>query len=297
MITLIRYKHQALKEFTDQQVRFAPPARRLDHLTRAERLLVEMDPAKEYPYQYVVYRLTDYRPEAYPEMLIPGKELVHDLGTMIADLARSMPAVAVETMAEPVLTLDQISKKLNVTTKTINRWRKRGLIGIPILVNGRRHVGFLPSLVDPFLTANKNRVEKSSNFSQLTRAEKDEILRRARRFTRLGAGSLTEISKRIARRLRRSPETVRYTIKNFDRENPGQALFPSLTGAFDPATKQMIFNSFRRGIPVDTLAKRFDRTRSSMYRVLNEIRASGSWNSRSITSITLRSTIRPLKQR
>jgi RNA polymerase sigma factor (sigma-70 family) len=134
-------------------------------------------------------------------------------------------------------------------------------------------VGFLPSLVDPFLSTNKTRVEKSSNFSQLTQEEKDEILRRARRFARLGAGSLTEISKRIARRLGRSPETVRYTIKNFDREHPEQALFPSLTGTFDPATKQMIFNSFRRGIPVDTLAKRFARTRSSMYRVLNEIRA------------------------
>src|SRR5207302_594437 len=166
-----------------------------------------------------------------------------------------------------------ISKKLNVTTKTINRWRKRGLIGLRVLVNGRRHVGFLPSLGDPFLTANKKRVEKSSNFSHLRQEEKEEILRRARRFARLGAGSLTEISKRIARRLARSPETVRYTIKNLDREHPEQALFPSLSGSFDTASKQMIFNSFRRGIPVDTLAKRFSRTRSSTYRVLNEIRA------------------------
>ena len=270
---MYRYEHLALKELTDQQVRFAPPARRLDHMARAERLLAEVDPLKEYPYQYVVYRLTDYRPAAHVETLISGQSLVHDLGSMIAELARSMPAVPVESVAEKVLTLEEISKKLNVTTKTINRWRKRGLIGLPILVNGRRHVGFLPSLVDPFLNANKTRVEKSSHFSQLKQEEKDEILRRARRFARLGAGSLTEISKRIARRLGRSPETVRYTIKNFDREHPGQALFPSLTGAFDPATKQMIFNSFRRGIPVDTLAKRFDRTRSSMYRVLNEIRA------------------------
>ncbi len=89
----------------------------------------------------------------------------------------------------------------------------------------------------------------------------------------MGAGSLTEISKRIARRLGRSPETVRYTIKNFDREHPEQALFPSVNGTFDPTTKLLIFNSFRRGVPVETLAKRFSRTRSSMYRVLNEIRA------------------------
>jgi RNA polymerase sigma factor (sigma-70 family) len=35
----------------------------------------------------------------------------------------------------------------------------------------------------------------------------------------------------------------------------------------------LIFNSFRRGMSVDTLAKRFQRTRSSMYRIINEIRA------------------------
>src|SRR5206468_425841 len=120
---------------------------------------------------------------------------------------------------------------------------------------------------------NRERVARSGKFSQLSTEEKDEILRRARRFARLGVGSLTQVSRRIARRLGRSPETVRYTIKNFDREHPEQALFPALTGPFDAATKQLIFNSYRRGIKVDTLAKNFQRTRSSMYRVLNEIRA------------------------
>ena len=47
--------------------------------------------------------------------------------------------------------------------------------------------------------------------------------------------------------LGRSPETVRYTIKNFDREHPEQALFPARTGTFDTMTKQLIFDSFRKG--------------------------------------------------
>lgn len=270
---MVAFHLPALQELTDQQVRFVPPARRLEHLTRAERLLTEIDVQKTYPYQYVVYRITDYRPDAYAELLLPGQDLIHDLGLLIAQLAGSLPAQPVETMAEPVWTLDEISKRLNVTTKTINRWRKKGLIGVPVLVNGRRHVGFLPSLVGPFLSANKSRVEKSGQFRQLSPEEKEEILRRARRFVRLGVGNLTEISRRIGRRLGRSPETVRYTIKNFDREHPEQALFPDLGSMLEPAAKQTIFNSFRRGIPVDTLAKRFSRTRSSMYRVINEIRA------------------------
>src|SRR5262249_2304544 len=37
--------------------------------------------------------------------------------------------------------------------------------------------------------------------------------------------------------------------------------------------KQAIYNSYRRGIAVETLAKRFGRTRTSVYRVVNELRA------------------------
>src|SRR5207248_7900511 len=76
-----------------------------------------------------------------------------------------------------------------------------------------------------------------------------------------------------ARRLSRSPETVRYTIKNYDREHPDEALFPAATGPLNAQTKQTILNSYRRGIPVETLARRFHRTRSSMYRIVNEVRA------------------------
>jgi RNA polymerase primary sigma factor len=267
------YKHAALEQLAQQQVRFAPPSRRLDQLAKAERLLSEIDATKEYPYQYVCFKITDYRPDAHPDLVIAGADLLGDLGSFIAELARSMPALRKEEVNEPVLTLEEFSRKLNVTTKTINRWRKRGLIGLPILCNGRRQVGFLPSLTDPFLAAHQERVEKSGKFSQLTPEEKDDILRRARRYVQLGLGSLTQISRRIARKLGRSPETVRYTIKNFDREHPEWALFPKVLGPFDPGTKQMIFSSYRRGIPVEALAKRFQKTRSSMYRVINEIRA------------------------
>ena len=270
---MTNFKHQALKELTDQQVRFAPPERRLEQMSRAEQLLNDIDPIREYPYSFVCFRVTDFRPTEYADLVIVGRDLLHDLGLFIATLARTMPVLNLENVTEPVLTLEEFSKKLNVTTKTINRWRKRGLIGLPVLCNGRRHVGFLPSLVDPFLSANKQKVEKGSRFSQLSDEEKDEILRRAHRLARVGTGSLTEISRRIACRLGRSPETVRYTIKNFDRANPQKALFPDVTGSVDPDTKLVIFNSFRRGISVDTLAKRFQRTRSSMYRIINEIRA------------------------
>jgi RNA polymerase sigma factor (sigma-70 family) len=265
-------KNPALKQLKDQQVRFAPPARRLEQLHKAERLLAEIDPTKQYPYQFVCFRLTDYRPESYPDLLIGGEDLKHDLCLFITELARSLPAVPVEAVHEPVLTLMDMSRRLKVSTKTINRWRRRGLIGVPVLMKGRRQVGFLPSLVDPFLETNHDRVERGGRFTQLSEEEKDDILCRAKRMARVG-GNLTEVSRRIARRLGRSAETIRYTIKNFDHAHPELAIFPSNTGTLDREAKQTIYSSYRRGIPVDTLARRFRRTRTSMYRVINEVRA------------------------
>jgi len=250
----------ALKELTDQQVRFAPLTRRLEQQVRAERLLGELESGKKYPYQFVCFRITDFRPDSYPDLLIDGFDLAHDLTQMV------------RLLVEPVLSLEEISGQLNVSTKTIRRWRKFGLVGQRMQRNGKTLIGFKQSVVDRFVAEHPDRVDRGSRFSQMSEGEREEIVTAAKRLSEVG-GSLTEISRRIAQHMGRSPETIRYTIKNFDREHPEQALFPRLTGPLDAEAKQSIYNSYRRGIDVDTLAKRFHRTRTSMYRVINEVRA------------------------
>jgi RNA polymerase sigma factor (sigma-70 family) len=266
------FKILALKQLTDQQVRFAPPARRKEQVARAEKLLGEVEPARQYPYPFVCFRITDYRSNAHADLLIPGNELQHDLLLFVKRLERSIPAMPIEQSVEPMLTLEEISKRFNVSTKTISRWRAHGLVGQRVLVKGRRQIAFPQSVVEQFLTAHQERVERSGRFSHLTDAEKEDILRRAGRLSRAG-GCLTEISKRIARKLGRSVETVRYTIKNFDREHPDKAIFPDATGPLDGETRETIANSFRKGTPVQTLANQYSRTRTSVYRVINESRA------------------------
>jgi RNA polymerase sigma factor (sigma-70 family) len=254
------FKTPALKELTDQQVRFAPETRRQEQAARAARLLAEVEPGKLYPYQFVCYRITEFRPDSYADLLIPGADLAHDLGLMC------------KLLVDQVVTLEELSKRLNVSTKTIRRWRNLGLEGRLVFANGKRQVGYKQSVIDDFLDRHGDRVERGGRFSQMSEAEREEILRRARRLSRVG-GTLTEVSRRIARRLGRSAETVRYTIKNYDREHPDQALFPNLTGPLDAEAKQTIYSFYRRGITVEKLAERFQRTRTSMYRIINEVRA------------------------
>jgi RNA polymerase sigma factor (sigma-70 family) len=273
------FRQPALKELTEQlagtdkRKSLVPVAKRRAQFERTGKLLGEIDSVKNYPYPFVCYRLTGFRSDAYADLLISGEDLRNDLRLLYDRLDRSLPALPIEQAAEPLLTLAQVSRLLKVSSKTVRRWKSGSdLVGRRVLVNGRRHVGFPEAAVTRFVATHRRRVERGGRFSHLTETEKSEILTHARLLAR-GGGTLTEVSRRVARMLGRSAEAVRYTIRNFDRSYPAQAIFPDLTGPLDRPTKQLIFNSYRRGIPVNALAKRFRRTRTSMYRVISEVRA------------------------
>jgi RNA polymerase sigma factor (sigma-70 family) len=263
------FKNPAMKQLTDQQVRFAPPHRRQEQMLRARTLLGEIEPGRSYPYQFVCFRVTDYRPDSYPDLLIPGEDLRDDLTLFIEALGATVPTLEVGDL----VCLEELAKRLNVSTKTIRRWRKLGLVGRRVLRGGKRQLCFEPAIIDRFLSTNQERVEKGGKFSQMSDAEREEILIQAKQLSNNEGNTLTDISRRIARKLRRSVETVRYTIRNHDREHPERAVFPRLSGPLDAVTKESIFTSYRRGMNVETLAKRYQRTRNSVYRVINEVRA------------------------
>jgi RNA polymerase primary sigma factor len=279
MGTMSDFRHKPLKELTEQlagtdkRKSLVPVGKRRAQFERAGQLLGEIDAGKNYPYPFVCYRVTGFRSDAYPDLLVPGDELRHDLKLLIDRLDRSLPALPIDQAAEPLLTLAQVSKLLRVSAKTVRRWKaSHDLVGRRVLVNGRRHLGFAEKAVARFVETHRGQVERGSRFSHLSESEKDEILTHARLLAR-GGGSPTDVSRRVARMLGRSTEAVRYTIRNFDRANPAQAIFPDRSGPLDAPTKQLIFNSHRRGISVLTLAKRFNRTPTSMYRVISEVRA------------------------
>ena len=83
----------------------------------------------------------------------------------------------------------------------------------------------MKSSVDSFVQHHADEVHRSSRFSQLSEWEKEEIVERARRLARYG-GCPSEVARRLARKSKRSPETIRYTLKNHDREHPEAAVFP-----------------------------------------------------------------------
>lgn len=266
------YKNPAIRQLKDQQVRFAPVEKRQEQLGRVERLLAELEPARKFPYQYVCFRITDFRPQSYPNLVIEGQDLEHDLRLFIRDLAKTVPPVPADRIPEPVFTLDELSQNLNVSTKTLNRWRDRGLVTRMVIANGRKKLGVRQSLLDRFLKQNRGTVEKGSKFSQLTEVERDELLAHARQLVASGR-SFMEVCRQVSERMNRSVETVRYTLKKHDLAHPDQAIFSKLRDSLSEHDKQTIYNAHRRGMSIDSLARRYRRTRPAIHRILNEVRA------------------------
>ncbi len=60
------YRSPIIQQLRDQQVRFAPREKKLEQVARAERLIPELDEQRTYTYEYLCFRITDYRPESFP---------------------------------------------------------------------------------------------------------------------------------------------------------------------------------------------------------------------------------------
>jgi len=172
---------------------------------------------------------------------------------------------------ERIFTVDELSRRLNVSTKTISRWRRRGLVSLRFVSSGRERVGFSQRSVDRFVRQNRQQVFRATEFSRLTEDQRQHIEDAAQRLALTG-GSPAGVAKYLARKTGRSTETIRCILRRFDRDHPEAAIFPDHLGRLREETKAKIFQQYRRGESVDALAKRFCRTKASVRRIITEMR-------------------------
>lgn len=264
------YRHIGLMELRDQLTRFAPRAKKIEQGELAEKLLGEIVDGRDYVLDYVCFRVTNYRPDSKLRQTIAAADLKHDLRLLIEDLSDASD-VDSQGAGQRVLTVNDLARQFHVSTKTISRWRDSGLVSRKFLFGKRKRVGFLQSSVDQFLASNRDKVRRGERFSQLTDDEKTEMIERARQLVEGGA-SLSEVTQQLSKQMNRSPETIRYTLKNFDAQNQKVAIFPHHREALTDEDKRIVAQLHAHGATIPQLCKRFKRTRSSIRRILDEVR-------------------------
>jgi RNA polymerase primary sigma factor/RNA polymerase sigma factor len=265
------YLCPVLRELRDQQVRFAPREKKLEQAERAEQLLHELQPDRTYTYDYLCYRITRFRPDRYPGLRLKGADARHDLALLVEDLSEAAKLPA-EELREPIFTISEAAKAFNVCTKTISRWRRCGLVGRRVYLGGRKRLVFTEGAIRRFLERNGRLVQRGARFSQVTVEERRMIIERARQLALSGARP-TEVARQIAKETGRSPETIRSTLNEFDKDHPDLAIFPDRMQPLTEEEKRRIYQQFRHGESAAALAKQYGRAKSTIYRVIAEMRA------------------------
>jgi RNA polymerase primary sigma factor len=252
-----------------RQLGFTPAEPRQMQITAAERLLHELDANKAYPFDFVVYRITGYQPKLPTESnLLTGSALQHDLGLLIEQVSDTLDLHAAAN-AEPVLSIDDVTEKFNVTSKTIQRWRRRGLPARRfVFPDGKRRVGFLLGSVERFLLAHQDQTCRSTNLTQVNETECQAIVRHARRLAMQGGCGVAEITRRIGKKLHRSPLTILHTLRKHDEQHPQNAVLSLACADVDDDRRARILRGHKRGLPIKKLARRLGCPRSAIYRVI-----------------------------
>ena len=269
-----RFRCEALHSLTHQLL-LGPVAARRQQAERAERLHDEITPEAGYPLAYLVYRITGTRSEAEREegdQLLMGDAVQPDLRWLIDALTRSAPLPRDDGSGPPD-TVASLAERLGVSSKTVHRWRERGLRWRWAGSRNRPQLVFPAESVERFRRQRSDHLERARRFAPLSRATRNRMLARARRIAEARAVTPNRVATHLARKHGCAPETVRQLLLQHDRDHPENPIFADRTGPLTPRQKRVIERAHARGIPVQRIARRFKRTRSTIYRALHEQRA------------------------
>ncbi|MCC5824243.1 MAG: hypothetical protein LAT64_11205 [Phycisphaerales bacterium] len=254
-----------------EQLRFGSRRSLVRHLDRIDELAAQIEDDGLYPEDFIVFRITGYRPEIATPRMLPGAALRGDLSALAERLSESAGLTQAD-LSEPCETVVTLTKRWGITRRTLERYRRLGLVARRVdLGSGHRALVFSRAGVEAFERRHADRLGKAARFSRLEPTDADRLLRRAERYRGRFGWSLNRVAQRLAARTGRSHEGVRRLLRRAD-ESRSDPLFPE-PGPPTRRERLLAVRAVARGIEPARLAQRAGRRKSAVIRALNEGRA------------------------
>lgn len=273
-----RIRSAPLEDLARQQ-RFSPPRAILKQIVRAESLAAEVDPAQSYPEEWVVFRITGYRPAAvagggdsgFEATIIPGAALIADLSAFVEQLSDE-GGLDAAVMGEPLLHTHELCARWSVSAKTLERYRRQGLVARRMR-DGVGHVrlGYSARVVEAFESRRAAQLKRAGAFERMPGPIRERIVRGARLYAGRLGWTLNQAAGRLARRYRVGHESARQLLLRHD-ELAAEPIFdrrPPLS----VRERRVALRAYERGIGPGAIATRFGRSTPSVHRVINQRRA------------------------
>lgn len=249
-----------------------PRQQQIKQLAAAESLYKILTPAQEYPYEFICFKITGYRPKTSPAVSsINGEDLLKNLPVYIHKASVRLELRTDETN-EKIYTLNELAAQLNVSIRTLERWQSRGLIGRKyIFPDGVLKTGFSQTIVNEFVTANPSLVHNAASYSTVEPKVKDEILRYVAQQASQPGLSRTAIIRKAAEQFGRAIETIRLMVTEYEKTQK-KTLFLKRRTRIESADAADIFRMYQEGKTVDEIAVKYGHSNSSMYRIITQRR-------------------------
>lgn len=249
----------------------AEPARTM--LERAEALADRVEPDRLYPLTDV---LSDLRGDPAPapsddDSSVVGAALLADLPALVEHLCAAAKLDPKAHAGAAWLDAAALCKRWGVSRSTLDRYRKRGLVGRRVEARaGQGKLVFATVRIEAFEARHRPGLARAGAFTRISSDETARMLRRAARYRRVLGWSASKAAERIAERFGRSHEAVRLLLL---RRMAPESATPA-SGEFTPSApvhareRAVIARAVRRGVSVERLAERFGRSQGSIYRSL-----------------------------
>lgn len=254
-----------------EQLRFGSRKSLLRQLERIEELAAQIEDEGVYPEDFVVFRVTGYRPESGKQRMLPGLTLRGDLSALAERLSESA-ALTEQDLGGPVETVASLTARWGVTRRTLERYRRLGLVARRVdLGSGRRALVFSRAGVEAFERMQAARLGRAARFNRIADEELERLWSRAVRYRARTGWSLNRVAQRMAARSGRSPDGLRRALRRMDRAR-GQGVFPE-PGPPTRRERALAVRAAARGIEPALLARRLGRRKSAVVRAHHDARA------------------------
>lgn len=260
----VRFKTAAIGELL-KQLRFASPDVRLKQMRAAEQLAREIDPERTYPDEFIMYRVTGYRPDsADTGAILFGAALVGDLAQLVTELSKDLSIGADD--ARPAISLDELAKRWGVSLKSVSRYRHRGLVCHMLMLDGSPQMACYVDEAERFAAAHPHLLRKASAFRRIDAATVHAIVDEARALRKSHGMSLNRAARVLAAKHHRSLEAVRGVLQRHD----AQADSPIFTdpGPLTERQRRVAYRAWRMGMTPRALGKRFGKSMQTIHRAV-----------------------------
>jgi len=192
-----------------------------------------------------------------------GSAVIDDLAALAIRLTDRAPIDSARADGG-AFTLEQAAQKLGVGVRSIQRWRRLGLISMRFQFDRARLIGCSGAALAWFETHHPEMVSKLKRPAATQHAR--QHLRAQARLAAAVGGTLNSVAHKLAREEKISPQIARRILEQLEQSGAISKLKRRVS--LPDAKAALAWRSWMRGVDLNTIARRLSQTRAATLRCI-----------------------------